>query len=138
MKDAGRLMAGSTIKAILVEDDYGFRQSLKKILSCRYPFMQVVEAEDGKEAIRKIELLPPDIIFMDIRLPGNNGLELTHTIKARYPGMVVIILSNFDLSEYRETAYRYGADYFLSKDAPMGEFLSVVERVIKTAAGSAL
>jgi DNA-binding NarL/FixJ family response regulator len=128
-------MAGGTITAILVEDDYGFRQSLKKILSSRYPFMRVVEAEDGKEAIRKINLSPPDLIFMDIRLPGNNGLELTHAIKTRYPGMVVIILSNFDLSEYRETAYRNGADYFISKDAPMGDFLSLVERVIKSGAG---
>ncbi len=125
-------MAGGTLRAILVEDDYGFRQSLKKILSSRYPFMQVVEAEDGKEALRKIDLFHPDLIFMDIRLPGNNGLDLTHTIKTRYPCMVVIILSNFDLSEYRETAYRNGADYFISKDAPMGEFLSVVERIIKT------
>lgn len=128
-------MAGGTITAILVEDDYGFRQSLKKILSSRYPFMRVVEAGDGKEAIRKIDLSPPDLIFMDIRLPGNNGLELTHAIKTRYPGMVVIILSNFDLSEYRETAYRNGADYFISKDAPMGDFLSLVERVIKSGAG---
>ena len=128
-------MAGGTITAILVEDDYGFRQSLKKILSSRYPFMRVVEAEDGKEAIRKIDLSPPDLIFMDIRLPGNNGLELTHAIKTRYPGMVVIVLSNFDLSEYRETAYRNGADYFISKDAPMGDFLSLVERVIKSGAG---
>ena len=128
-------MAGGTITAILVEDDYGFRQSLKKILSSRYPFMRVVEAEDGKEAIWKIDLSPPDLIFMDIRLPGNNGLELTHAIKTRYPGMVVIILSNFDLSEYRETAYRNGADYFISKDAPMGDFLSLVERIIKSGAG---
>ncbi len=127
-------MASGTITAILVEDDYGFRQSLKKILSSRYPFMRVVEAADGKEAIRKIDLSPPDLIFMDIRLPGNNGLELTHTIKTRYPGMVVIILSNFDLSEYRETAYQNGADYFISKDAPMGEFLRVVEGVIKAGA----
>ncbi len=125
-------MAGGTITAILVEDDYGFRQSLKKILTCRYPFMQVAEAEDGKEAIQKIDLLPPDLIFMDIRLPGDNGLILTHAIKARYPSMVVIILSNFDLSEYRETAYRNGADYFISKDAPMGEFLSLVEQIIIT------
>ncbi len=129
-------MPGGAITAILVEDDYGFRQSLKKILSSRYPFMHVVEAEDGKEAIRKIDLSPPDLIFMDIRLPGNNGLELTHAIKTRYPGMIVIILSNFDLSEYRETAYRNGADYFISKDAPMGEFLSVVEQVIKAGAKS--
>ncbi len=131
-------MAGGAITAILVEDDYGFRQSLKKILSSRYPFMHVVEAEDGKEAIRKIDLHPPDLIFMDIRLPGNNGLELTHIIKTRYPGMIVIILSNFDLSEYRETAYRNGADYFISKDAPMGEFLSVLEQIIKPQAKTGL
>lgn len=119
------------IRAVLVEDNDGFRQSLKQILSFRYPFIQLTEAGDGEQAMKKIELLPPpDLVFMDIQLPDKSGLELTHLIKSRYPNAVVIILSNHDLTEYRETAYRNGANYFLSKDSPIGEFLSLVERII--------
>ena len=118
------------IRAILVEDDNGFRQCIKKILSSRYPSIQLMEAGDGMEAMSKIDLLPPHLIFMDIRLPDKNGLELTRTIKARHPNAIIVILSNHDLTEYRETAYRNGASYYVSKDSPVGDLFSLVERII--------
>ena len=118
------------IRAILVEDDNGFRQCVKKILSSRYPFLQLMEAGDGMEALSKIDLLPPDLIFMDIQLPGKNGLELTPMIKARNPNAIIVILSNHDLTEYRETAYRNGANYYVSKDSPVGDLFSLVERIL--------
>ncbi len=117
-------------RAMLVEDNDAFRDSLKTILSYRYPLLQLIEAGDGKEALRKIDLSPPDIVFMDIHLPDENGLELTQMVKTRYPNVVVIILSNYDIEEYRETAYRNGADYFVSKDSSMGDFLSLIEWII--------
>jgi len=118
------------IRAILVEDDTVFRQCVKKVLSSRYPSIQLMEAADGMEAMFKIGLLPPDLIFMDIELPGKNGLELTRMIKARNPNALIVILSNHDLTEYRETAYRNGANYYVSKDAPIGDLFSLVERII--------
>ena len=118
-------------RAILVEDDIEFRQCVKKILSSRYPSIQLIEAGDGKEAMSKIDLLPPDMIFMDIQLPDQNGLELTRMIKARHPNAIIVILSNHDLTEYRETAYRNGANYYISKDSPLGEFLSLIERILE-------
>ena len=118
------------IRAILVEDDNEFRQCIKKIFSARYPSMQLIEAGDGMEAMSKIDLLPPDLIFMDIQLPGKNDLELTRMIKARNPNAIIVILSNHDLTEYRETAYRNGAKYYVSKDAPIGDLFSLVERII--------
>ena len=117
------------IRAILVEDDNGFRQCLKKILSSRYPSIQLMEAGDGIEAMSKIDLMAPDLIFMDIQLPGINGLELTRMIKARNPSAIIVILSNHDLTEYREAAYRNGANYYVSKDSPVGDLFSLVERV---------
>ena len=119
------------IRAILVEDDNGFRQCVKKILSSRYPSLQLMEAADGPEALSKIDLLPPDLIFIDIQLPGGiNGLELTHKIKARNPNAIIVILSSHDLTEYREAAYRNGANYYVSKDSPPGDLFSLVERII--------
>ena len=81
-------------RAILVEDDNGFRQCMKKILSSRYPSIELMEARDGIEAMAKIDLLSPDLIFMDIQLPGKNGLELTRMIKARNANAIIVILSN--------------------------------------------
>ena len=118
------------IRAILVEDDNGFRQCVKKILSSRYPSIQLMEAGDGVEAMSKIDLVPPDLIFLDIQLPGINGLELTRMIKARNPNAIIVILSNYDLTEYRETAYRNGANYYVLKDSPIGDLFSLVERIV--------
>jgi DNA-binding NarL/FixJ family response regulator len=119
------------IRAILVEDDNGFRQCVKKILSSRYPSLQLMEAGDGMEALSKIDLRSPDLIFMDIQLPsGINGLELTRMIRARNPYAIIVILSNHDLTEYQETAYRNGANYYISKESPIGDLFSLIERII--------
>jgi DNA-binding NarL/FixJ family response regulator len=118
-------------RAILVEDDTEFRQCVKKILSSRYPSIQLIEARDGKEAMSKVDLLPPDIIFMDIQLPDKNGLELTRMIKASHPDAIIVILSSYDLTEYREAAYRNGANYYISKDSPMGDLFSLIERIME-------
>ena len=79
--------------------------------------MKIVEAGDGVEAFQKIESDSPHLVFMDIRLPGENGLELTRRIKADHPDIVVIILTSYESPEYREAAIRFKADYFFSKDA---------------------
>jgi DNA-binding NarL/FixJ family response regulator len=100
---------------MLVEDSPSFRQVVKDNLKDQFPSMNIIEASDGVEALQKIHSHRPNLIFMDIRLPGENGLELTRKIKADYPDIIIIILTNHDLPEYREAATRNRADYFLSK-----------------------
>ncbi len=117
------------MRTILVEDDDGFRQCVKKILSSRYPTVQVMEAEDGMEAMSKIDVAPPDLVFIDIQLPGINGLELTRIIRARRPNAIIVILSNHDLTEYREAAYENGANYYVSKNSPVGDLFLLVDRI---------
>jgi len=102
-------------KTILVDDDFSFRQLVKIRLQDQFPSMDVIEAGDGVEAFQKIDSHPPNLIFMDIELPGENGLELTKKIKAEYPDTFIIILTSHDLPEYREAAIRCKADYLLSK-----------------------
>ena len=76
---------------------------------------------------------PPDMIFIDIQLPDKDGLELTRMIKARHPNAIIVILSNYDLTEYRETAYRNGANYYyyISKDSPLGDMCSLIKRIME-------
>ena len=102
-------------RTLIVEDNASFRRILKDILLRRFPGMPVEEAAEGTEALQKVAVLPPDLVFMDIRLPGENGLELTRRIKKDYPGITVIVLTSYDLPEYREAAHKYGADHFLTK-----------------------
>jgi CheY-like chemotaxis protein len=107
-------------KILIVEDSTLFRQLLKETLHDRFPSIKILEAVDGEEAIQEIETSRPDLIFMDIRLPRENGLELTKKVKARYPNIIVVILTGYDLPEYREFSCQY-ADYFFSKDSSTTE-----------------
>ena len=104
-------------KTMLIEDNIWFRQLVKISLQDQFPSMDVIEAADGAEAFQKFDSYPPNLIFMDIQLPGENGLELTKKIKADHPDMIIIILTSHDLPEYREAAARNKADYFLLKDS---------------------
>ena len=119
-------------KTLIVEDSALYRKLLKETLQSRFPSMEIIEAEDGEEAMKQINVqFPPDLIFMDIKLPGENGLELTGKIKAKHPGVVVIILTSYDSPEYREAAAKAKADHFLSKGSSSKEaILTLVESVL--------
>jgi len=76
-----------SFKVMLVEDDVGFRRSLSGLLKSRFPSIPLVEASDDAEAIEKVKSFFPQLIFMDIKLPGQNGLEVTRRIKVLHPDM---------------------------------------------------
>ncbi len=118
-------------KALIVEDSAIFRKLLKETLHSRFPSMEIFEASEGEEALQIINANPPDLIFMDIRLPGESGLELTLKVKARYPDVVVIIMTSYDTPEYREAAVQARANYFLSKGSSSKEgILKLVESIL--------
>lgn len=114
---------------LLVEENAGFRQALSDVLLAYFPLISVDEAADGKEALSKVEYWRPNLIFMEIQLPGENGLDVTRKIKRVYDDIVIVILTANDLPEYRQQAFRNGADYFLSKgnDSCMEDILARVE-----------
>ncbi|HVP78959.1 MAG TPA: response regulator [Thermodesulfobacteriota bacterium] len=117
------------LSVLIVEDGTLFRQLFKETLHERFPSVDIHEAVNGEEALRKIETLRPNLVFMDIRLPGENGLKLTQKIKARYPDIVVIILTGYDLPEYRQASSQH-ADYFFSKDSSTADkIFTLVESI---------
>jgi DNA-binding NarL/FixJ family response regulator len=116
---------------LIVEDNRTFRQTLRNLLYSRFPWMCIEEAGEGKECLQRVSDCRPDLVFMDIKLPGENGLELTKKIKRVYPGIIVVILTSYDLPEYRQAAYEIGADHYVSKGSSTAEeILSLVESVI--------
>jgi len=122
-------------KTMLVEDNVIFRESLRDSLRLKFPLIEFIEAGNGKEALEKIGSQPPNLIFMDIRLPGQNGLELTERIKKLHPDMTIIILTDYDIPEYREAAARFKADYFFSKDSMTNEQVNSLVKSILSKKG---
>ncbi|MGW5367622.1 response regulator [Streptomyces sp. NPDC004009] len=121
---------------VLVVDDqplqrYGFRMLLDSV-----PGTEVVgEAAHGAEAVRKAAGLRPDVVLMDVRMPGMDGIEATRRIVATGGRSRVLVLTTFDLDEYVHTALRAGASGFLLKDARPDELLAGIRAV---AAGDAV
>jgi len=119
------------ITTLIVEDSTFFRQLLKETLLSRFPKMDITEAGSAEEALGKIQISSPDLIFMDIKLPGESGLELTKKIKDQHPDIPIVILTSYDLPEYREAASQYKANHFLSKGSTTKEkILTLVKSIL--------
>jgi CheY-like chemotaxis protein len=108
---------GAGYKILIVEDNQSFRQFFKENLESRFPSVKIFEAAEGKAALEIVETESPHLIFMDIQLPGENGLELTKKIKQSHSDIVVVVVTTYDFPEYREAALRYGANHFIPKDS---------------------
>ena len=108
-------------KVLLVEDDDGFRRSLASLLISRFPGLLLDEAANGREAIEKVKSFLPHLVFMDIKLPDQNGLVITRGVKALHPEIHIIMLTSYDFPEYREAARASGAYSFLSKGSSTAE-----------------
>jgi DNA-binding NarL/FixJ family response regulator len=93
--------------------------------------MFIEEAKNGMKVLQKIDEFHPNLILMDIKLPGESGLELTKKIKHKFPSTIVIVLTNYDLPEYRVAANESGANHFLGKGSSTAEeILELVDSVL--------
>jgi DNA-binding NarL/FixJ family response regulator len=118
-------------KILLVDDHEPFRKCLRGFLQTSFPDVEFAEAGSGPEAFRQIaKPAHPDVVIMDIGLPGENGLSLTRRIKERYPQICVLILTNQDLPEYRQAAARCQADGFFLKDSAGEELVAAIEACV--------
>jgi DNA-binding NarL/FixJ family response regulator len=115
--DRAMTLAGENMRStfLIVEDNLTFRQSLREMLEFQFPSVGIEEASNGDEAFLLLQKDKPDLIFMDIKLPGRNGLELTKSIKASNAAIDIIILTSYDIPEYRDAAIRSGASHFFIK-----------------------
>ena len=125
------------IKVLLADDQALVRAGFRALLDAQDDIEVVDEAADGAEAVRLAGRYHPDVLLMDIRMPGLDGLEATRRIASdpALTGVHIIILTTFDLDEYVFEALRVGASGFLLKDTPPADLLAAI-RVI--AAGDAL
>lgn len=127
--DAGEVIM---LKIMLVDDSENLRSAIKEILASHFPTIEILEARNGLDAISLMKLKAPDLVFMDIRLPGANGLELTKQIKSLQGNVMVAMLSNNDYPEYRQAAKESGASCFMNKTVVSSDdLIAFVDHVIE-------
>jgi DNA-binding NarL/FixJ family response regulator len=114
------------IRVLIADDQSLVRAGFRMLLKAEPDIEVVGEANDGAEAVAQAEALAPDVVLMDIRMPGVNGIEATARITASSIGSRVLVLTTFDLDEYVYESLRAGASGFLLKDAPEQHLIAAI------------
>lgn len=117
------------ISILLVDDQQLIRLGFRMVLEAEADMVVVGEAEDGHAAIAQAAALRPDLVLMDIRMPGLDGIGATEAIVREHPETRVLVLTTFDLDEYAFGAIRAGASGFLLKDAQRHEMISAIRAI---------
>lgn len=113
-------------RIVVVDDQEMVRTGLGMVIAAE-PGMDVVgEAGDGAAAVEVVRRERPDVVLMDVRMPGTDGIEATRRITAELPEVAVLVLTTFDLDEYVYAALRAGASGFLLKDAPADDLVHAI------------
>ena len=114
---------------LLADDQPLLRRGFRMILEAEDGVTVAGEAGDGAEAVELARRVRPDVVLMDIRMPGTDGIEATRRITAAEPGVRVLVLTTFDLDEYAFGALQAGASGFLLKDVRPHELVAAVRTV---------
>ncbi len=124
-----------SISVLLADDQPLLRRGFRMILEAEPDLTVTAEAGDGAEAVDMTRRHAPDVVLMDIRMPGTDGIEATRRITVAHPDVRVLVLTTFDLDEYAFGALRAGASGFLLKDVRPAELVAAIRTV---AAGDAV
>ena len=124
-----------SISVLLADDQPLLRRGFRMILEAEPDLTVTAEAGDGAEAVEMTRRHAPDVVLMDIRMPGTDGIEATRRITVTHPDVRVLVLTTFDLDEYAFGALRAGASGFLLKDVRPAELVAAIRTV---AAGDAV
>ncbi|WP_103349637.1 response regulator transcription factor [Amycolatopsis sp. CA-128772] len=124
-----------TIRILIADDEALLRMAFGTVLEAQPDMTPVGEAEDGAQAVRLARELHPDVVLMDVRMPGTDGIEATRQVVGGCPRTRVLILTTFDLDEYAFAGLKAGASGFLLKNTRPEELLTAIRQV---AAGDAV
>ncbi|MBB6633113.1 response regulator transcription factor [Cohnella thailandensis] len=119
----------NAMRIVIAEDHPMFRNGVRSLLATTDDLEVVGEAASGEEAVRLAEELSPDLLLMDIRMPGMNGIEATQVIRERFPSIEVLILTMYRDDQSVFTAMRVGAKGYVLKDADEEELLQSIRMV---------
>ena len=120
----------ANIRVLIVDDHAGYRHGLRAMLELEDSIEVMAEASDGREALEQLQTLKPDVVLMDVNMPGADGLEVTRSISRLYPDLFVIILTMFTGEEYLREARRAGASAYVLKDASSDTLVHTIRDVM--------
>lgn len=119
----------ASLNVLIADDHPALRMGLGMVVNNQSDMRVVAEAASGPEAVAACAAQAIDVVLMDLRMPGGNGLEAIAAISAAHPRVRVIVLTTYDLDEDIYRAMRAGAKAFLLKDSPMGEIADAIRQV---------
>ncbi|MCU1466836.1 MAG: response regulator receiver protein [Actinomycetia bacterium] len=105
-----------TVSVLIVDDQLPFRAVARTVIGLTAGFVVAGEAETGEEAVALTQAQPPDLVLMDINLPGINGIEATRRIRAAHPDVAVILLSTYSEADLPDDAREVGAIAYVHKE----------------------
>jgi len=117
-------------KIVIAEDHTILRAGLRALLSGQNGLEVIGEAGDGREAIRKVDTLQPDLLLIDLSMPKLNGIDAIREIKSQHPEIKIIVLTVHKSEEYIVAALQAGANGYMLKDASQNELLLAIDYVI--------
>lgn len=118
-------------RILIIDPNDPFRGSLKKVLHNRFPFVDIKEAADGVEGLHKVDVFDPNLIFLEIHLPAESGLNLADRIKDDHPDIIIVILTSDDFPEYQTAAEQLGVEHMIPKDDWTGEdMIALVQSIL--------
>ena len=118
-------------KVLIADDHPVVREGLRQIVARAHDMVVVAEASDGPEVLEKHRRTHPDVILLDISMPGRNGLETIKLLKAKSPHMPILVLSQHPEEEYAVRALRAGASGYLVKESASGELITALRKVVQ-------
>ena len=119
------------LRIVLAEDRTILREGLRALLSADPNFEIIGEAQDGREAVRCVEKLEPDLLLMDLSMPRMSGMDAIREIKKRYPEIKIIALTVHKTEEYLLATLQAGADGYVLKDATHDELVLAIKNVMR-------
>ncbi len=119
------------LRILLVDDNVDFLETAARFLAAEPGLVILDRARSGPEAIEKARVLQPDVIIMDLAMPGMTGLEATRRIKAQSPATKIVLISMYDSAEHRLAAADAGVDGYLGKWEFFGSVLPLLRALMR-------
>ena len=120
---------GDSLRVVLADDHVMVRQGIRQFLEEEADIAVIAEAADGQEALKLVAEHRPDLVVLDVQMPGMTGVEATRQIRSRFPGVRILILTAYDDDPYVFALLRAGADGYILKSAPAEELVRAVRSV---------
>jgi DNA-binding NarL/FixJ family response regulator len=119
------------MKVFIVDDSALVRERIITMIS-EHPGIEIIgQAKNAQEGINSILKLKPDVVILDIRMPGGNGIEVLENIKKNSSAPTIIILTNYPYPQYRKKCMEAGADYFFDKSTEFNKIIEVIKKLIQ-------